>query len=400
MKIDFKDERKQFWILNCILFNITRLITPVFRNKAIWAFGAQTGKKYDDNSMYLFEYVNKTNPNIRAIWLTRSDETVEFVRNKGYEIYNVNSKKGIHIALRAGVAFYTAGLNDFGRFPLIGGAKIVSLWHGVGFKKIYNETYSGISLVLKQVLDFFFTWTYRNISIATSEYSKKKTIKQFGLKEKDVYITGQPRNDVFKTEELLSDAINGRHIPETKRILLYMPTYRWATQKEDIVPLIIKELNDSIELKHFLEKENFIFIAKLHSKTKIDNLILSDNFMVLRDEDVRSNQKLIAISSIMLTDYSSCFIDFALLNRPIFFLVPDIEEYLINAGGIDSDFFTLTSTNRTTSVEELCCSLFNWTDAKNLEQTNIINECFEDKLIVGTNYCENTYKKILSILKC
>jgi len=399
MKIDFSSERKLYWIVNFVLYNILRP-TALFRNKKLWVFGAQTGMKYDDNSMYLFEYVNQTDSNIRTVWLTRTDEVVSIVRKKGYEAYNVNSLKGKKISLKAGVAFYTNGLDDFGCFPFIGGARIVSLWHGVGFKKIYNETYEGIWLKLKQALDMLFSWTTRNISIATSDYSKQKTIRQFHLKEKDVQITGQPRNDVFKIKEISKkDVLSGVTIPEDKKILLYMPTYRWTTSQEhEIVSSIIQDLASNDVFNTLLRKKNLLFVAKLHFKTKIDEIKLNDNFIILRDENVISNQELLAVSDVLLTDYSSCFIDFALLCRPILFYTPDIEDYVRKTGGIENEFFTI-SHNRANNIKELCNFISDIDEPYILEQAKIVNDSFEDKSIAESCYCANVYKLVLDRLK-
>ena len=50
-------------------------------------------QKYDDNSRYLFEYVNKYHSDIiNAIWLTDELEVVEQVRSLGYQAYLTQTK--------------------------------------------------------------------------------------------------------------------------------------------------------------------------------------------------------------------------------------------------------------------------------------------------------------------
>lgn len=398
MKINFKEERKLFWPLACLSFNITRILTPVFRNKKIWIFGAQNGYKYDDNSMYLFEYVNNNSLAIQPIWLTREHEVVRLVRSYNYKAYHVYSFRGILYALRGKVVFYTAGLTDFGLFPLVGGATVVSLWHGVGFKKIYNETYSGKSLKLKRILDMLFSWTYRNIAIATSEYSKNKTIRQFDMNPSDVYITGQPRNDIFREKIKFNDVFKNASIIENKKILLYMPTYRWSSQGYEIVPQIIDELYNNEQFRKVINDNNLIFIAKLHPRTKIDQVIKDDDFIIIRDQDISSNQKLLTISHLMLTDYSSAFIDFSLLNKPVIFYTPDIDEYINKAGGMDSEFFTLTEMNRVRTIDQLSDLISKWDRKDTLKQTEVTNTWFEDASIRGTNYSENVYKLVCDLI--
>ena len=42
----------------------------------IWIFGAWFGESYNDNSRYLFEYVNKNYPDVKTIWLSRNKKIV------------------------------------------------------------------------------------------------------------------------------------------------------------------------------------------------------------------------------------------------------------------------------------------------------------------------------------
>lgn len=115
IKIDFAQPRKWSLPLNMILFNLCRL-NP-FRNKKIWVFGGVEGKKFDDNSRYMFEYINSHHSDtIRAIWLTRKKATAQLVRDLGYEAYTFYSAKGIR-ALLVLVLFFFLSIVRFWTFP-------------------------------------------------------------------------------------------------------------------------------------------------------------------------------------------------------------------------------------------------------------------------------------------
>ena len=144
MKIDFKSPKKYLLPLNIITFNLCRLWP--FRKKTLWVFGAREGHQFEDNSKYMFLHVLKNHPNIHAVWLTNEPKVVDDMRKQGYEVYRNRTLKGKWMQLRAGASFYTNGLMDFGFIPLIAGSKIVELWHGMGFKLIYNGKLHGTPL--------------------------------------------------------------------------------------------------------------------------------------------------------------------------------------------------------------------------------------------------------------
>ena len=62
--------RKIFYIIKSLIYLFSRILP---KDENIWLFGAWFGEKYADNSKYLFEYVNKNLPSVRAIWLTKNE---------------------------------------------------------------------------------------------------------------------------------------------------------------------------------------------------------------------------------------------------------------------------------------------------------------------------------------
>ena len=388
--------KKLYWIINVIVFNLLKL--HPFRNDSIWIFGALGGNKYENNTRYLFEYVNKHDENIRCIWLSKNDEEIEKIRSHGFEAYSFYSLRGIYLALKAGVALYTHGLHDFGKIPLVGGAKIISLWHGFSFKQIYNYNYHGINHYLKRFVDMFFSWTYRDYSMVTSNYTKQQTIIEFSVKNPDtVFITGQARNDVLFTD---SDIIH--NLKESgidfgrKRIILYMPTYRGKGQDDNTLEIIVSDLIRDSELNHFLESNNFLFVIKLHPSTPSFSIPENDNFKIINYWNISSNQELLALGEMMITDYSGVFVDYALLKRPILFYVPDEYEYTSFSGKLEQEHYIISRLCRATTPAEL---------KKLLESPNNIvalktNEIFADQTIPDGKSCEMTYNVIMSeILK-
>ena len=371
-----------------VLFRVLKLIT--FRDRNLWTFGCWIGKKYDDNAKFLFEYVNKNHPNIHCVWLTRNKNVVTQVRQLGYEAYLSSSFKGVMMSLRCGVAIMTNGLDDFGAIPLVGGAKIVALWHGVGgFKKIYNENYSGLKLKIKRTVDAVFNWVGRDMSLGTSEYTAERVMEQFDVKRKSIVITGQPRNDLFREKMERSSLVSNVDFDSYSKVVLYMPTYRVSPNtRRDTVKDILQELSSSKKFQNFLEKENILFLVKLHPLTQF--AMESDNrhFQVLADKQVRSVQHLLMAADCLVTDYSSCSVDYALLNRSIVFYVPDETDYLSYSSL--NDAYERVVTDKAMNVDDLIEKI----SAGDIASTKQLNDLFEDASIVGTCYSENMYRAI------
>lgn len=389
MSIDWKSPKKLALPLNILLFNLCRLWP--FRNKRIWVFGAREGHQYEDNSRALFEYVlQNKDAQIRSIWLTRNAEVADMLKGRGCEAYKTRSLKGMWAALRAGASFYTNGLIDFGLFPLVGGSKVVALWHGMGFKRIYNGNYSGKSLRAKKILDCFFSWTYRNITISTSAYASKWLAEMFTLNKDKIFVTGQPRNDMLK--ELSKAAVlKGTGIDCGKKLILYMPTYRQSALGFDAMQRIVEGLYHSESLNRVLKEMNAVFVVKPHPLTPHIQLKNRDNFIVIDYGAVENNQELMGVSDVLVTDYSSCFIDYALLERPIVFYVPDEELFLKKSEKLDDTFFDLEQLSKAVDEDGLA-ELIRHSSCEVAKRTN---ELFEDKSIQGTCYSENVFNVIV-----
>lgn len=392
MKIDFKSPKKYLLPLNIITFNLCRLWP--FRKKTLWVFGAREGHQFEDNSKYMFLHVLKNHPNIHAVWLTNEPKIVEDMRKQGYEAYRNGTLKGKWMQLRAGASFYTNGLMDFGFIPLVAGSKIVALWHGMGFKLVYNGKLHGKALFLKKTLDHLFSWTYRNITLATSQHTVHSLETNFTLKKSGICITGQPRNDVlFKVNR--NQILNSIGIDEHKKAIIYMPTYRGKSLGEDAMGKILVDLYNSIELDKELNKDNAVLIAKLHPLTPHVDIQNRDNFIVLDYANVHGNQELMGACDELITDYSSCFVDYALLERPIIFYVPDEENFIKNSEDVEKEFYDICNINKTTTPKELADKL----SMSGKEVAKATNDLFEDPRIKGTNYSENVYKAVVETLK-
>lgn len=323
MKNNFK---KLISLLKQSYFNIKSYF--ITKDKNIWVFGAIRGEKYMDNAKYLFEYVNK-NSDIQAIWLTKNQKVIEQVSKKKYKIFDMDSKDGRYYALHAKVAIIThRGVGDKSDLPFYcfsKETKIIQLWHGIALKKIgfddnidaciQNE--SELLYKLKQkIKDIFFPYTqYVNsptLLLALSNESKDTFSKAFRVKKEDIEITGYPRNDMLLTNNQTID----------KRILniIYMPTFRNKTDFDF----------DLRKLDLFLVEKSLKFYIKIHpfdklSISMIKKISLSKNIFTLEHDDIY--QELMNFD-ILITDYSSIYFDYLLLDRPIIFTPFDKDSYL------------------------------------------------------------------------
>ena len=395
---------KFFWILNIILM----IVVIIPKNKRIWIFGAWEGEKYSDNSRYFYEYLIKNNldKNLKMIWITNNKKVINNLNIK--TVYLANSFKGIWYKLRAGVVFYTNGMYDFGRVDLSKGAYKVALWHGMPLKKVFyaNNSYEysskGIKC-LKYIKNYLYNQLERNLTISTSKEMSKNLKECFRIEDDEIIITGQPRNDLLVCEEkikigeILSN-VKFKYKKEFEKIITYMPTYRANPilsngLKENIISLVKNN-----RLKEELKNKNILLIIKLHylMELEIDNK--NENIIFLRDKDIECTQKLLKITDILITDYSSVFIDFILQkNKNLIFYGFDSEEYFENDMGLFYKYEKIFDEIIKTEVELV--NKIKEVLNNNQSNTEKINEFFNKESKDFNSFSEKLYEYLLKYLK-
>lgn len=297
-------------------------ISYVFPKKdSICIYGAWKGQRFADNPKYLFLESEKRKK-LRNIWITKKLEVEQALRQQGFEVYSANSLKGIFYQLRAGKAVLCVGMNDVNA-SLLGGKKILQLWHGVPLKKIMYDAYT--PNWLERIKNKFIKETY---VVCTSNNFKKIYQSAFGKDEKHVLVMGQPRNDLFYDSQLvdlemkkkLEDLTNGR------KMILYMPTHRSAGK----VPMKLEQHLDLNWMNEFCRRTNSVFVVNKHFYHKGEERIEGYEYICEITDMGFDSQFLLLCANCLITDYSSCYIDYLLRECPIIFYQYDLEHYKQN----------------------------------------------------------------------
>lgn len=197
--------------------------------------------------------------------------------------------------------------------------RVWQLWHGIPLKK------------MNRLLGF----TYDTL-ISTSHFVNETSLSQV-VDAKQYQNLGYPRNDVlFKAQPdeldlLFCDQAAYQfilHNQDRYRFVVYMPTHRENTEMGKI-PFEFEKLNQQ------LEQINTIMIIKLHPFV---SLLYADqayaNFSHIKFYDALADiYPVLACMDLLVTDYSSIYFDFMLLNKPIIFFDYDKASYEANMGG-------------------------------------------------------------------
>lgn len=297
------------------------------RSRKIYIFGAWLGEQYADNPKYLFLEAQK-DPEIRPVWITKSRTVCHKVRALGYEAYEFDSLRGIWMQLRAKYVVMCNGISDVNH-GFMGRAVFLNLWHGVPLKKVGYDDYKvknwdsrgqKIRRAIQQIP------LGKEYVVATSDAYSKIYESAFRRPESHIITLGQPRNDafydvegMFPMEHKLKKAAKG------KKIILYTPTHR----KEGEIPFPLMEQFDFEKLNQWCVENETVFVIKRHFYHQKETVDVS-KYSNITDITGKSMdiQELLMDTDILVTDYSSTYIDYLLLDRPIVFYNFDYQDYL------------------------------------------------------------------------
>lgn len=328
---------------------ICKIIALIPRNKQVAIFGAWFGQKFADNSKYLYLYCNNNSSFKHIIWITKNKDVYKYINSLGYRCYMNNSLKGMYFQIIAKYIFICTGIDDVFS-PLISGAIIVNLWHGVPLKKIcYDDeiNFKNIDPSIQKINSFI---TKREYSVCTSKVFESIYKSAFKKSKEYILNLGQPRNDVFFDNDLEIDNSFINELDSSKRIILYMPTHR--NEGKSRFPLT--DVIDFDDINKLCEINNCILLIKLHyyHANEIKSNPNHKNIVNITNTHIDS-QLLLKYSDVLITDYSSCYIDYLLLKKPIIFYPFDLESYIQHDRDLYFDFFSVTNQTLVYSYQEL-----------------------------------------------
>ena len=324
---------KKFIIIKRI---IEKFESNFYLRNNIWIFGEWFGENRGDNSSYLANYISDNHASISSYWVCNLGSNISTLSPK-IKILTKDSKEAVKYLKKARIVVMSQGTLDFSTSGsnYFGNAITINLWHGVMWKKIGYDSENQKKPFYK-LLKILRNYIYRaDFYIAVSEEYKKHICTAFDVQEKNIIKAGLPRNSIFYNEKAIKNAreyiekiILENFLPEISntteiKIIAYMPTFR--DKKEDMRSLNNVEGSEKIE--ELLLRHNAIIIQKAHfinQGTARRNSQTASRIINLDDIDA---MRLLAASDMLITDYSSCFFDYLLLDRPIIHYLYDYDYY-------------------------------------------------------------------------
>ena len=340
---------------------IARVISVVFfkRKKRninrtnIIIFGEWFGKKCCDNCLFFANYLAKRNTTFDLYWVANKECDVSRL-DKSIKLIERGSEESERVIKNARYIFVNQGIVDIIPNPMYypTNSILINLWHGVAWKKIGSDS------IKNHLKALYSKRLYRNDGtdyyLSTSEEFSSRLKTAFAINDKKIIRAGYPRNSLFydvASMKRLRDSFITKHALENNAIFVsYLPTFRDKTESVFDIATILKDKS----FEDYLASNSVYLIRKDHFVTEqrdsFHNSIKTGRIII--DESISASETL-AISDVLITDYSSCFFDYLVLNRPIIHFLYDYDYYKTSDRGLYYDINDVSCGRCCFSDEEL-----------------------------------------------
>ena len=204
------------------------------------------------------------------------------------------------------------------------GTTVVQVWHAAGALKRFGlDTKS-----LPPEPERTFLHRYYDVVVVGGEWTRAAHAAALRTPVERVLALGSPRTDFFFDEAALAAArarvLAAHPSLAGRRVVLYAPTFRGRGEQKRAAPgMDARRLRAALPTDHAL-------VLKTHPN--LDPAATpTAGYDVIADPKQEIND-LLALTDILVTDYSSSIVEFALLRRPVVLLVGDLAAYEIDPG--------------------------------------------------------------------
>lgn len=306
------------------LVRVLLRVTPALHHAVVTGFPDDEG-----NSV---EVVRALARHLPVYWLTDdSSDSVAWLISDADQRFPVrcqrkDSMRAYLAYITARYVFFTHGLYGSPMPPRH--KTFVNLWHGDGPKR--SKGFANVR---------------STFAVAGTQLWGKQRSVYFGVADDGVLVTGNPRVDQF-ARPADDDTMRALGLDPHQRLVLWMPTYR-KTEYRGRRMATVRNWADANELSES-DAERRLFEQVGQSALRLGITVAvkphpldADRYVamglpVISREDLNRVRttvyQLLGRSHGLITDYSSVWTDYLVMDRPVGFHCPDIEEYETTRG--------------------------------------------------------------------
>ena len=290
-------------------------------------FSSFDGKQYSCNPRAISERMHELFPDYKIVWYLKYDvkynllpDYVKIVKSKKEYLKEMASSFCIISNIQYEPDIYKRKKQFF-----------IQTWHGdIGIKKILYDAWDDTNIkgTPVPIIDNIVT----DVCISGSNLSEgvyRTAFKYDGF----ILKKGTPRNDVLCRNDIsvcnrIKKLLN---IGEKTKIILFAPTFRdrRGKKQESNIDLerVLKVLNSK-------SNDNWICLYRAHVGFELD---IKPSERLINVSEYPDMADLLAISDILITDYSACAGDFLLREKLVVLAMFDYNEYTQNCRSFKID---------------------------------------------------------------
>ena len=299
------------------LVRCSRAIRGIDKNKVV--FCSLQGRGYFDSPRCICERLHERRPDTDIVWLMKDSAKrraqsglPDYVRVVRYRSRAAFTEQA---TARVWVDNFT---KQPGLKPARGRQFYIQTWHGDrAIKKIGYDMGTRDEYRVEELCDRVLTASRFGEGMFRTAFNYRGEYVKAGSPRNDILVKSDPR-DIQRVREKLG-------IPAGVKLLLYAPTYR---ENEKVIPKRAQmDLDRTLRCLEENTGAPWRCLYRAHYMSKgIDLESVKDRIVdVTRHEEMA---ELLLAADMVLTDYSSCALDFIVRDLPAIFYIADWEEYV------------------------------------------------------------------------
>lgn len=329
------------------LFGLLPSFLSIFlpRDKNTIIFNSQFNNTFEHNSRALFIYALENEKELLVKYVINDDEERTKLTEQYGDYFITNHKvKDVMKILSSDLWICSSLETPISGVGLNIRRTVVHLGHGAPLKAIgLGEKYlNPIKLIYYRLIRTNFSYFMSSSQVFDAAW--KSCI---GLSDFQVVRCSQARCDQISSPDISHWET---FLDKQAYNVLYAPTWR---PYADTMLFPFDDFNlDS--LCAFLGDKNINIYLRLHPnfESMIDGKLLRcKRIIILSSKDVSDINSILGGFDLLITDYSSIYVDFLLTEKPVMFLPYDYEEYK-NIVGFSIDYGNFTPGPKPTSLEK------------------------------------------------